>query len=336
MKLKEFDYKLPKSLIAQEPLQKRDSSRLMVLDRKKKTVQTETFCDIEEYLSPGDCLVLNDTRVLPVRFLGKRKTGGKVEIFVLNPASEKLYALIRPSKRVKDGEKIELGDGIKVLVLEKAPLGRFVRFNMAIEDVLKKGHVPLPPYISRDDTKKDEQNYQTVYAKNDGATAAPTAGLHFTKELIKRLSQKGVSIVYVTLHTGYGTFSPVVETDIENHKMHSEWYEISEEAASVINATKAARGRVFAVGTTSVRVMESAARKKGKIVASKGMTDLYIYPGYDFKIVDAMVTNFHLPKSTLLMLISAFAGKGFVFQAYREAIKRKFRFFSYGDAMMIV
>jgi len=336
MKLKEFDYKLPKSLIAQEPLQKRDSSRLMVLDRKKKTVRTETFCDIKEYLSPGDCLVLNDTRVLPVRFLGKRKTGGKVEIFVLNPASKKLYALIRPSKRVKEGEVIELGDGIKVLVLERAPLGRFVRFNMATKDVFKKGHVPLPPYISREDTKKDERNYQTVYAKNDGATAAPTAGLHFTKELIKRLSEKGVSIVYVTLHTGYGTFSPVVETDIENHKMHSEWYEINEEAASVINETKAARGRVFAVGTTSVRVMESAARKKGKIAASIGTTDLFIHPGYDFKIADAMVTNFHLPKSTLLMLVSAFAGREFVFQAYREAIKLKLRFFSYGDAMLII
>lgn len=336
MKLEEFDYKLPKSLIAQEPLQKRDSSCLMVLDRKEKTVQTETFCDIEEYLSSGDCLVLNDTRVLPVRFLGKRKTGGRVEIFVLNPASEKLYALIRPSKRVKKGEQIELGHGIKVIVLERAPLGRFIRFNMAMKDVFKKGHVPLPPYISRVDTKKDERNYQTVYAKNDGATAAPTAGFHFTKELIKRLSGKGVSIVYVTLHTGYGTFSPVVETDIENHKMHSEWYEINEEAARVINETKAARGRVFVVGTTSVRVMESAARKKGKIAASKGTTDLFIRPGYDFKIVDAMVTNFHLPKSTLLMLVSAFAGREFVFQAYREAIKLKLRFFSYGDAMLII
>jgi len=336
LKLDKFDYKLPKSLIAQEPLKKRDSSRLMVLDRKGKTVQTKTFCDIEKYFSRGDCLVLNDTRVIPVRLLGKRKTGGKVEIFVLNPVSKELYALIRPSKRVKEGEVIELGHGIKALVLGRAPLGRFVRFNMPIEDVFKRGHVPLPPYISREDNKKDERNYQTVYARNDGATAAPTAGLHFTKELIKRLSKKGVSIVYVTLHTGYGTFSPVVEKDIENHKMHSEWYEINEEAARVINAAKTAGARVFAVGTTSVRVMESAAREKGTIAASIGMTDLYIYPGYNFKIVDAMITNFHLPKSTLLMLVSAFAGREFVFQAYQEAIKQKLRFFSYGDAMLIV
>jgi len=336
MQLEEFNYKLPKGLIAQEPLRQRDSSCLMVLDRKEKSIREKTFCDIVEYFCPEDCLVLNDTRVLPVRFLGKRKTGGKVEIFLLNPASEKLYALIRPSKRIKQDEEIELADGIKVRVLEKAPIGRFVSFNRPLEEVFKEGHVPLPPYISREDKKEDTRNYQTVYACNDGATAAPTAGFHFTKELINRLSEKGVSIAYVTLHTGYGTFSPVVEKDIENHKMHSEWYEINKKAVEVINHTKISGSRVFAVGTTSVRVLESAAREKGKLEESKGMTNLFIYPGYDFKIVDGIITNFHLPKSTLLMLVSAFAGREFVFQAYRRAVELELRFFSYGDAMLIV
>ncbi|MBU0683330.1 MAG: tRNA preQ1(34) S-adenosylmethionine ribosyltransferase-isomerase QueA [Candidatus Omnitrophota bacterium] len=335
MKLTEFDYNLPKELIAQKPLKQRDVSRLMVLDRKQGSICEKKFRNIVEYFKKGDLLVLNNTRVVPVRFYARRKTGAKVEIFLLNPFAEKLCALVRPSKKVKDGETVYLENGIEAQVFGKTKLGRVVEFSVPLKEVFKAGHVPLPPYISRDDTPQDREYYQTVYALNDGATASPTAGLHFTEKLLKAIADKGVSIVFVTLHTSYGTFAPVTVEKIENHHMHSEEYEISENSAKIINETKTSGGRVFAVGTTSVRVLETVAVKKNKVKSFKGETDIFIYPGYDFKIVDGMITNFHLPKSTLLMLVSAFAGKEFMYKAYQQAIQSKFRFFSYGDAMFI-
>ena len=336
MKLKDFYYDLPKELIAQAPLDKRDSSRLLVLDRKDKTITEKKFTDIVDYFTEGDCLVLNNTRVLPVRLYGKRKTGGKVEIFLLNPKDSKLQALIKPSKRIKEGEDIELENGRIVKVLGPADVGRFVEFDGKIEDVLENGHIPLPPYIKREDSKEDRDSYQTVYAEVDGATASPTAGLHFTQELLERLRGKGIKIVYVTLHTSYGTFSPVSAEDIEDHVMHSEYYEISAASAEIINDVKSSGKKVFAVGTTSTRVLESTVGEDGKVCASSGKSDLFIYPGYKFKVIDSLITNFHLPESTLVMLVSTLAGKDFLFEGYRKAIDKKFRFFSYGDAMLII
>ena len=336
MKLSEFYYDLPNGLIAQEPLEKRDAARLMILDRAKRTVTEKVFSDITDYMNRGDCLVLNDTRVIPARLYGRRKTGGKVEIFLLNPGSETPRALIRPSKRVKEGETIELASGIRVTVLGSADAGRFVRFDASLQEVLKGGHVPLPPYISREERSRDREDYQTVFAHRDGATASPTAGLHFTQGLLKRLDKKGVKTAYVTLHTSYGTFAPVKAEIIEKHVMHSEYFEIDSEAAGVINGTGSSGGRVFAVGTTSTRVLETAAVNPGIVAPSSGETNLFIYPGYKFKIISGVITNFHLPKSTLIMLVSAFAGRDFIFEAYKRAIEAKFRFFSYGDAMLIL
>ncbi len=336
MRLSEFNYDLPKELIAQEPLKSRDSARLMVVDRQKDALTERAFCDIVEYFTPGDCLVLNDTKVIPVRLYGNRKTGAKVEIFLLDPGAEKLKALIKPSKRIKEGEEIELESGFLATVMERTDVGRFVKFNASLEDVLEKGHVPLPPYIIRHDTPRDREDYQTVYADKEGATASPTAGLHFTNELLKRINEKGVKTVFVTLHTSYGTFSPVKEENIEDHKMHFEYYHIGEAAAEVVNKTKLSGSRVFAVGTTSSRVLESSSVSSGEVKAFSGKTDLFIYPGYKYKIVDGLITNFHLPESTLLMLVSALAGKDLIFKAYEQAIKNKFRFFSYGDAMLIL
>ncbi|MGB2650687.1 MAG: tRNA preQ1(34) S-adenosylmethionine ribosyltransferase-isomerase QueA [Candidatus Omnitrophota bacterium] len=336
MKLNEFHYDLPQELIAQEPLEKRDSSRLMVLDCENETITEESFRDITQHIRPGDCLVLNDTKVLPVRLYGKRETGGKVEIFLLNTDEEQSRALIRPSKRIKEGENIELENGVKVVVYGAADVGRFVKFDASMEKVMEVGHMPLPPYISREDQPRDRDDYQTVYARKDGATAAPTAGLHFTRDLLDELEGNGVSVVYVTLHTSYGTFAPVKEEDIEDHNMHAEYFEIGEESADIINKTKASGGRIFAVGTTSTRVLETASTKEGEVTPSNGETKLFIYPGYKFKIIDGIITNFHLPESTLLMLVSAFAGKNLIFEAYQKAIETKFRFFSYGDAMLIV
>ncbi|MFH1846914.1 MAG: tRNA preQ1(34) S-adenosylmethionine ribosyltransferase-isomerase QueA [Candidatus Omnitrophota bacterium] len=336
MKLKEFDYQLPKSFIAQKPLKKRDMSRLMVLARTTKKIEEKCFKDIIDYLSEGDCLVLNDTRVMPVRLYGKRKTGGKVEIFIIDLDQKSPRALIKPSRRIKEGEKIDLENGAQVMVLGKAEHGRFVKFDSSIEEVLKGGHMPLPPYITRRDDICDKDTYQTVYSRKKGATASPTAGLHFTKGLLSKIKNKGVSLAYVTLHTGYGTFAPVAAENIKDHIMHSEWYEMTEDAAQTINKTKSSGGRVFAVGTTSTRVLETAAEKQGKVKAVSGYTDLFICPGYEFKIADGLITNFHLPKSTLLMLVSAFAEKDFILNAYKKAIELNFRFFSYGDAMLIV
>ncbi|MGB2599687.1 MAG: tRNA preQ1(34) S-adenosylmethionine ribosyltransferase-isomerase QueA [Candidatus Omnitrophota bacterium] len=336
MKVAEFDYKLPKDLIAQEPLKDREEARLMVLDQNAGSIVEGTFHDIVDYIGYKDCLVLNNTRVIPARLYGTRKTGAKVEIFLLDTNSDMPRALVKPSKKIKEDEEIILENGIRVTVLGPADVGRFVRFNASLDEVLKGGHVPLPPYISREDKPSDEEDYQTVFATEDGATASPTAGLHFTKELLNVLGASGVAIVYVTLHTSYGTFAPVKSEKIEEHKMHAEYFEIDELAANIINGVKSSGGRIFAAGTTSARALESAAVEQGRVTATNGDTDLFIYPGYQFKMLDGIITNFHLPKSTLLMLVSAFAGKDLIFEAYREAIKKKFRFYSYGDAMLIL
>jgi S-adenosylmethionine:tRNA ribosyltransferase-isomerase len=335
MKLSDFQYDLPKELIAQYPLKERDASKLLVLDRSSRNIEEKQFTSIVDHLDKGDCLVLNNTRVVNVRLLGKRKTGGKVEIFLLNPLGEKLEALVKPSGRVKDGETIELEGGNTATVFGRAGTGRVVEFDATVEDVLKNGHVPLPPYIDRSDDVGDISQYQTVYAICDGATAAPTAGLHFTPGLLQKIRSSGIKVVYVTLHTGYGTFAPVKEELIEDHKMHSEWYSISKETVDEINETRRAGGKVCAVGTTSARVLESVVNDKGDVYESTGETELFIFPGFRFKIVDKLITNFHLPGSTLLMLVSALAGKEFIFEAYEKAKESGFRFFSYGDAMII-
>ena len=335
MKLSDFNYDLPGNLIAQKPLEERDASKLMVLDRAGESITEGTFGDIPGYIHEGDCLVLNDTRVIPSRLYGSRRTGGAVEIFLLDPYAAEPEALVRPSKRVKEGETIELENGTCVTVLGRSPSGRYVRFDSPVEEILDSGHMPLPPYIKREDTENDAERYQTVYAAKDGATAAPTAGLHFTRDILDALERKGVALVHVTLHTGYGTFAPVSARTVEEHVMHSEHYEIGPEAADTVNRVKAAGGRVFAVGTTSTRVLEAAADGKNRIGPSSGATNLFIYPGYRFKMIDSIITNFHLPESTLLMLVSAFAGREFILRAYAQAARSRFRFFSYGDAMLI-
>jgi S-adenosylmethionine:tRNA ribosyltransferase-isomerase len=334
-KLKDFYYELPKELIAQEPLKKRDMARLMVLDRAKRSIREHLFRDITAYFERGDCLVMNDTRVIPARLYGRRKSGGRVEIFLLDPDTDMPRALVRPSKRIKDGEEIELEGGIKATVMGREDVGRRVRFDSPIREVLSTGHVPLPPYIDRIDSPADRDDYQTVYARREGATASPTAGLHFTEDLLSSIEEKGVRTVYVTLHTSYGTFSPVTSEDIEEHNMHEEFYQMSAEAASAVNDTKSGGGRVFAVGTTSTRVLETCGGGDGRVSAAESKSNLFIYPGYKFRIVDGIITNFHLPESTLLMLVSAFAGRDFILEAYQKAINDKFRFFSYGDAMII-
>jgi S-adenosylmethionine:tRNA ribosyltransferase-isomerase len=334
-KLKDFHYELPKELIAQEPLKKRDMARLMVLDRAKRSIREHLFRDITAYFERGDCLVMNDTRVIPARLYGRRKSGGRVEIFLLDPDTDMPRALVRPSKRIKDGEEIELEGGIKATVMGREDVGRRVRFDSPIREVLSTGHVPLPPYIDRIDSPADRDDYQTVYARREGATASPTAGLHFTEDLLSSIEEKGVRTVYVTLHTSYGTFSPVTSEDIEEHNMHEEFYQMSAEAASAVNDTKSGGGRVFAVGTTSTRVLETCGGGDGRVSAAESKSNLFIYPGYKFRIVDGIITNFHLPESTLLMLVSAFAGRDFILEAYQKAINDKFRFFSYGDAMII-
>jgi len=334
MKLSEFDYSLPKELIAQYPVRERQKCRLMVLDRSKRSIAHKTFEDITGYFNEGDLVVLNDTKVMPARLFGKRKTGGRVELFLLEKKNPVCEALVRPSGRVKEGEKIALESGDEAEILNRGEVGRFVRFNSPLEGILEKaGHVPLPPYIDRDDEESDRHDYQTVYGKIEGATASPTAGLHFTEELIGRVKGRGARIGYVTLHTNYGTFAPVKSEDVESHRMHKEYFELPEETARAVAQTKKGGGKVFAVGTTATRVLETCA---DAMRAAKGYTDFYIYPGYKFKVVDILITNFHLPKSTLMLLVSAFAGKDFIFEAYRQAIEMRYRFFSYGDAMLIL
>ena len=347
MRLSDFDYSLPKERIAQYPAKEREKCRLMVLDRKAHTVGHKVFGEIAGHFRKGDCLVLNDTKVMPARLFGKRATGGKVEIFLLGaPSAGKdpvAEALIRPSARLKEGERIVLESGDEAEILGRAAIGRHVRFSRAIGAILREaGHVPLPPYIDRPDEPSDRHDYQTVYSAREGATASPTAGLHFTNELLDKIRALGVNIAYVTLHTNYGTFAPVKADTVEDHKMHKECFELSAEAARTIIGAKKSGGSIFAVGTTTARVLEhcassiSNAPDPAEVKTCSGHTDLFIYPGFKFRVVDHLITNFHLPKSTLLLLVSAFAGREFILGAYRQAIESDYRIFSYGDAMLIL
>lgn len=341
MKLSDYYYDLPEELIAQDPLEKRDSSRLMILNRKEKTVEHKIFQDVIDFLEPNDCLVINNTRVIPARLLGQKElTGGKIEIFLLkNLGNDTWEVLTKPGRKAIPGASFVFGDGaLKATVLEIHDDGnRVVKFDYegVFEAVLDKvGTVPLPPYIHN--KLKDAERYQTVYSKWNGSSAAPTAGLHFTPELLDAIRQKGVSIAEVTLHVGLGTFRPVKEENILEHKMHSEYYKITQETCDKINNAKKNGGRVIAVGTTSCRVLESVAKDNGEIFPEEGNTEIFIYPGYKFKILDGLITNFHLPESTLIMLVSAFAGYDFTMKAYKKAVEERYRFFSFGDAMLII
>ena len=341
MKTSDFYFDLPKELIAQDPLEKRDTSRLLKMDRVSGATEHRHFSDILDYLRAGDLLVLNNTKVIPARLLGtKEGTGANVEVFLLKRISDDTWeTLVKPGKKLKPGTFVSFGDGLlRAEILETLDDGgRIVKFYFdgIFEEILDKlGEMPLPPYITH--KLKDKDRYQTVYAKHEGSVAAPTAGLHFTEELLEKVKAHGVDIAYVTLHVGLGTFRPVKVDDVTNHVMHSESYFISDEAAEKINNTKKAGGRVICVGTTSVRTLESAALEDGTINATEGDTQIFIYPGYKFKVLDGLITNFHLPESTLVMLVSAFAGKENVLSAYEEAVNEKYRFFSFGDAMMIV
>ncbi len=340
MKTADFYYDLPPELIAQTPLTDRASSRLLVLGKETGDISHKHFYDIEDMLCEGDCLVLNDTRVLPARLLGaKEGSGGKIEFLLLNRIDRDRWEIIvKPGKRAKPGAKFVFGDGLLTAeVIESVNDGnRIVEFSYegVFENILDKlGEMPLPPYIT--EKLADRERYQTVYSRHNGSAAAPTAGLHFTPELLDRIKAKGVNIAYVTLHVGLGTFRPVKVEDVSNHKMHSEFYVMTEDTANIINDTKAKGGRVISVGTTSSRVLETVADDDGKVCAKTGWTDIFIYPPYKFKVVDALITNFHLPESTLLMLVSSLAGKENIFKAYEEAVKERYRFFSFGDAMFI-
>ncbi|MGB4433215.1 MAG: tRNA preQ1(34) S-adenosylmethionine ribosyltransferase-isomerase QueA [Bacillota bacterium] len=343
MKIDEFDYFLPKELIAQTPLVDRDQSRLLVVDRKEGSLSHKKFRDIVYYIQSGDVLVINNTRVIPARLLGRRETGGKVEVLLLNPVGENVWeCLVKPGNKVKPGDNLYFGtDSNPELigtVLERTSFGgRLIEWSHdgEWEDVLSRlGKIPLPPYIKV--PLEDPERYQTVYAEIPGSAASPTAGLHFTPELLQEIKENGVQIASVTLNVGLDTFRPVSVENIEDHEMHKEYFEIKPDAAETIRRAKETGNRVFAVGTTVVRVLESSVGEDGLLIPKKGATDLFIYPGYDFKIVDCLVTNFHLPKSTLLMLVSAFAGKELITEAYAEAIREKYRFFSFGDAMLII
>ena len=339
MQVSEFNYNLPEELIAQVPIKNRDESRLMILDRANKTIEHKIFKDIIDYLEPGDCLVRNNTRVIPARIYGKKETGANVEFLLLNNIEGDIWeSIVRPGNKLHVGSKVIFGDGIlKAEILEIMPGGtRKVKFEYSgiFNEILDKiGLMPLPPYIH--ETLKDNERYQTVYAKYDGSAAAPTAGLHFTPELLDKIEKKGVKIANVTLHVGIGTFRPVKEETVEDHEMHSEHFYIKEEDVEKINSTKKAGKRVIAVGTTSCRVLETIANEDGLVEVTEGDTKIFIYPGYKFKCLDGLITNFHLPQSTLLMLVSALAGKEFILKAYEEAVKEKYRFFSFGDAMFI-
>ena len=343
MKVSLFDYHLPEELIAQYPLPERDESRLMVLDRKTGGIQHTTFSQLPEFLASGDLMVLNNTKVIPARMIGrKEKSGGKVEILLLSPRGEGLWeALVKRSSRIAHGAKVIFGDGRLVAkVMGKTETqGRLVEFqhNGDLNGLIQEfGRPPLPPYIKREADDSDKERYQTIYAKKDGAVAAPTAGLHFTEAIFDRLEARNIKRVELMLHVGLGTFQPVRAENIEEHDLHSEEFEITSEAARQINEIRDSGGKIVAVGTTSVRALESSADASGHISARSGSTDIFMYPGYEFRAVDAMVTNFHLPKSTLLMLVSAFAGREFIMEAYREAVTKQYRFYSYGDAMLIL
>ena len=340
MKVSDFNYELPKELIAQVPIKNRDQSRLMVLDRENKTIEDKHFKDILDYLKPGDCLVRNNTKVIPARLYGiKEHTGANIEFLLLKRIDGDIWeVMVHPGRRLKEGTKVSFGDGIltaKILdILEGG--NRKVKFYYEgiFNEILDKiGLMPLPPYIH--ETLKEKDRYQTVYAKYEGSSAAPTAGLHFTDELLEKINKKGIEIANVTLHVGIGTFRPVKVENVEEHDMHSEHYYIKKEDADKINNTKKHGGRIIAVGTTSSRVLESIADENGYVKEQEGDTNIFIYPGYKFKCVDSLITNFHLPESTLIMLVSALAGKDYIMQAYKHAVEEKYRFFSFGDAMFI-
>lgn len=340
LKTSDFYFELPQELIAQDPLTDRSSSRLLVLDKETGTVSHRIFHDLIEYLHEGDCLVLNNTKVIPARLLGtKEGTGAAIEVLLLKRRGNDIWeTLVKPGKKCRPGAKIVFGEGLlKAEVLEVAEEGnRLIQFQYEgiFEEVLDKlGEMPLPPYITH--RLQDKNRYQTVYAKYDGSAAAPTAGLHFTKELLSDIEKKGVKTAYVTLHVGLGTFRPVKVDNVLEHHMHSEFYEVTQEAADTINETKRRGGRIICVGTTSCRTIESASDENGLVCPGNGNTEIFIYPGYQFKVLDALITNFHLPESTLLMLVSALAGKENILAAYQEAVREKYRFFSFGDAMFI-
>ncbi|MGO2083985.1 tRNA preQ1(34) S-adenosylmethionine ribosyltransferase-isomerase QueA [Vagococcus sp.] len=337
----DFDFDLPEELIAQTPLKDRATSRLLVLDKKTGEVSDRHFYDIIDYLHEGDALVMNNTRVLPARLHGEKpETGGHLEVLLLtNTEGDKWETLVKPAKRAKVGTKISFGDGrLTAIVTEELEHGgRIVEFNyegVFLEILESLGEMPLPPYIK--ETLQDNERYQTVYAKENGSAAAPTAGLHFTEELLKKIQDKGVKLVYLTLHVGLGTFRPVSVDNVEEHQMHSEFYALSEETAATLREVKAKGGRIVAVGTTSIRTLETIGTKfNGDVKADSGWTDIFIKPGYQFQLVDAFSTNFHLPKSTLIMLVSAFAGRDHVLEAYHHAVEENYRFFSFGDAMFV-
>ena len=341
MDVKDFDYELPEELIAQDPLEDRSSSRLMVLDRKTGDVEHRHFRDILDYLNPGDCLVINNTKVIPARLYGaKEDTQAKIEVLLLKRKENDVWeTLVKPGKKAKPGTRIVFGDGLLVgEVIDVVEEGnRLIQFHYdgIFEEILDQlGQMPLPPYITHQ--LQDKNRYQTVYAKYDGSAAAPTAGLHFTKELLSAVKEKGVDIAEVTLHVGLGTFRPVKVENVLDHHMHSEFYMVSAEAAEKINHAKESGHRVISVGTTSTRTLESAADESGRLKETSGWTEIFIYPGYQFKVIDALITNFHLPQSTLVMLVSALAGREHVLDAYKLAVQEKYRFFSFGDAMLII
>lgn len=341
MKTSDFYFDLPQELIAQDPLKDRSSSRLLVLDRETGKTEHHIFKDVIDYLNPGDCLVINNTKVIPARLFGSKEgTEAKIEILLLKRKENDVWeTLVKPGKKAKPGTRISFGDGLLtgevIDVVEEG--NRLIKFTYdgIFEEILDQlGQMPLPPYITHQ--LKDKNRYQTVYAKHDGSAAAPTAGLHFTPELLEAIKAKGVNIAHVTLHVGLGTFRPVKVEDVTNHHMHSEFYIVEEDQAKLINETKQRGGKIISVGTTSCRTLESATDEQGVLHAGSGWTDIFIYPGYKFKMIDRLITNFHLPESTLLMLVSALAGKDKIMAAYEEAVKERYRFFSFGDAMMIL
>lgn len=340
MNVKDFHFDLPKELIAQDPLEDRAASRLLVLDKDTGEVRHRVFRHIVEYLRPGDCLVINDTKVIPARLFGvKKDTGAKIELLLLKRRENDIWeTLVRPGKKAKPGTVIDFGEGLLTGTVTDAvdDGNRLIQFsyNGIFEEILDQlGQMPLPPYITHQ--LKDKNRYQTVYAKHEGSAAAPTAGLHFTKELLKQIEDMGVMIAHVTLHVGLGTFRPVKAEDVLDHHMHSEFYVVEESEAKKVNDAKAAGGRIVCVGTTSCRTVESASTEEGILEAKSGWTEIFIYPGYRFKVLDALITNFHLPESTLVMLVSALGGREHILEAYREAVKEGYRFFSFGDAMFI-
>ena len=341
MNVEEFDYHLPESLIAQTPLKNRDQSRLLVLGRKTGNIAHKHFTDIMDYFEPGDTLVLNDTRVMPARLFGlKEETGAKVEMLMLTRIEDNDWeVLLKPAKRIKVGNTLSFGNGkiIAECIKELEQGGRIMRLHYEgiLEERLDElGEMPLPPYIK--ERLDDPDRYQTVYAKENGSAAAPTAGLHFTDELLQKIKDKGVNIAFITLHVGLGTFRPVSVEDIDDHEMHSEYYQMTKETADMLNKTKENGHRIISVGTTSTRTLETIRRDHEQFVATSGWTDIFIYPGLEYKAIDGLITNFHLPKSTLVMLVSAFSSREYILNAYKEAVKLKYRFFSFGDAMLII